>query len=379
MLDKCMANFSETILKIILDEGFEKITISSPKQKSGEIKSIIVRKPFTVEIRYKKHNNIINYKNHEELKSFINNALLDFKQALIKTQNNEHQLLSNKKGDVKVISKKIQAKKQTNRKKGYLIPDDEKCDFLIQLGVMDKNGKVKSNQYKKFRQINRFLEMVNDQFKDAKLDKINVVDFGCGKSYLTFALYFYFSKILKIDANITGIDLKQDVIDDCNSIAKELHYDGLKFEVNFVKDYKSESPIDFVVTLHACDTATDVAINFAIQNKAKHMFFVPCCQHELNKQLQNNENSPLLKHGIFRDRMTALITDTARTLLIEASGYKVQCLEFIDSEHTAKNILLRCHKVDRPKVATEKIISDYKAFKSHWQITPYLEGMLSII
>ena len=247
------------------------------------------------------------------------------------------------------------------------------CDFLIEIGVMEPSGKVKPNYFKKFRQINRFLELVDDLFKEESDKKLHIVDFGCGKSYLTFAIYYYFSKIKKRETLITGIDLKQEVIDHCNSIAKKLDYKGLKFAHGYIHDFKIDIPIDFVVTLHACDTATDDAILFSLNHKVDKMMFVPCCQHELNKQLSNESSNIMLKHGIFKDRLTALVTDTMRSQLLESCGYKVQSMEFIDLEHTAKNILLRCSQANKSKEQKEQSLDKYKDFKKQWNIHPYLE------
>ncbi len=242
---------------------------------------------------------------------------------------------------------------------------------------MQPNGKVKSNYFKKFKQINRFLELVDDIYKDDTNESIHIVDFGCGKSYLTFALYYYFNTVKKKSPKITGIDLKQEVIDHCNEIAHKLDYSNLNFRHGFIHNFSTDSPIDFVVTLHACDTATDDAILFSLKHKVNKMMFVPCCQHELNKQISNIESKILIDHGIFRDRLTALITDTMRSQLLEVCGYKVQNMEFIDLEHTAKNILLRCQKVERSEKQKSISLEKYIAFKNQWSIDPYLEKQMN--
>lgn len=371
-----------------MSKQFIKSVFSSTRKTKKEIRNITIRatatqNQFSVELRYEKHNNIIIMDIKELLILIENDYLINFKQCLIQTQNMQIQILMNKKFESKII-KKISSplpnpknKTTHNKTKKYLIPDNEKCDFLIKIGVMDTNGKVLANQYKKFRQINRFLEMVDDFFKNESQTEISIVDFGCGKSYLTFALYFYFKEIKNIIPFITGIDLKQDVIDHCNLIATELKYQNLIFEHGLIQNYQSEkNEVDFVVTLHACDTATDDAILFSLAKNAKHMMFVPCCQHELNSQIKNTSSQILLKHGIFKERLTSLITDTMRAQLLEICGYKVQCLEFIESAHTAKNILLRCKKIEinaeRKKSATAK----YLDFKNQWNISPYLEKKL---
>lgn len=379
-----MQNAIETIRAQMGDDNFEKCTFSSPLNKSGELRSIVINAvgnlaEIKVEFRLQKHSDITTVLKKDFIEKDLSNYLQQFKQCLVKTESCETQILMNKKLKAKILSKlsqKTESNKNHNREKQYLIPDGEICPFLIAIGVMDHNGSVKPTQYKKFRQINRFLELVDDLYKNQDMKDFHAVDFGCGKSYLTFALYHYFKNIKKISVKITGIDLKQEVINHCNEIALNVGFDQLKFSHGFIHDFKTDDPVDFVVTLHACDTATDDAILFSLRNHAKQMMFVPCCQHELNKQLQNDDSNILLKHGIFRDRMTALVTDTMRTQLLEVCGYKVQSMEFISLEHTAKNILLRCVKVERDSKQTEQLLKSYKDFKKQWNINPYLEKNL---
>ena len=358
------------------------IIFSSPKEKNSELKNIVinstkVKNELKLELRFKKHNDIKSI-SIDNIRKDVELYILDFKQCLIKTEDQTHQVLVNKKLKPKIISKTITSikKESHNRNKNYLIPDGQKCDFLIEIGVMNESGQVKSNYYKKFKQINRFLEMVDDLYRNTNMQSLHIVDFGCGKSYLTFAIYYYFHEVLNIPAQITGVDLKQEVIDHCNSIATKLKYDKLKFVHGFIHSFKTDKPIDFVFTLHACDTATDDAILFSLKNKAEKMMFVPCCQHELNKQLNNDESHIMIKHGIFRDRLTSIITDTMRSQLLESVGYKVQTLEFIDMEHTAKNILLRCVKINKKEEQKEKELLKYYQFKDQWNINPYLEQKL---
>ncbi len=365
------------LLKDSLD-SLVQVSFSSPKTKGG-LKNIIIsplktKDEFKVEFRHQKHNDI---KTLSRKDLNLSQYLDDFKQVLIKTSGLEHQVLINKKNKSKIISKETVLKTSShNREKNYFIPDKEICPFLIEIGVMDTKGQVKSNQYKKFRQINRFLEMLDDLYKKEEQESFHIVDFGCGKSYLTFAVYHYFKNIKNKDVSIVGVDLKQEVIDHCNAIAKKLDFEHLKFVHGFIHDFKVKSSIDLVITLHACDTATDDAILFSLDNEATKMMFVPCCQHELNKQLENEKSSVLLKHGIFRDRMCALVTDTMRTQLLESLGYKVQSMEFIDLAHTAKNILLRCIKTNKSVEDKEKALKAYQHFKAQWSIEPYLEKEL---
>jgi SAM-dependent methyltransferase len=368
----------------IMSKDLLSITYSAPREKGQETRNIVAQNTnnesdLKLELRLQKHNDIKTISREEFAEQTKENLTL-FKQCFIKLNGKSIQILLNKKMKSKIIEKSFTTSetetKSHNRSKNYLIPDGEKCDFLIEIGVMDKSGKVKSNYYKKFKQINRFLELVDDLFKATEVKDQHIVDFGCGKSYLTFALYHYFTSIKKANVQITGIDLKQEVIDHCNKIAEKLAYDNLKFTHGFIHDFKTDIPVDFVVTLHACDTATDDAILFSLRNDATKMMFVPCCQHELNKQLKNDESNIMLKHGIFKERLTSLVTDTMRAQLLESCGYKVQSMEFIDLEHTAKNILLRCQKIEKSDEQKQSAFQKYLSFKDEWSIAPYLEAEL---
>lgn len=372
-----MNNVISLLRETIQTQELVSATFSAPKQKTNEDKSIHVKatnaQSYKVEFRKVKHNDIKTMAAAEFEKICTETLLANYKQILIQTKNSDYQVLINKKLKAKIIKKNSGKKNITQKTKNYLIPDGEPCDFLIKIGVMSPNGKVKANYYKKFKQINRFLEHINDLFKDDKKESIHIVDFGCGKSYLTFATYYYFSEVLKKKVEITGVDLKEDVIRSSNLIAEELGYDHLKFVHGMIHNFESQSAVDFVITLHACDTATDEAILFSLKHQCEKMMFVPCCQHELNKQLENNHSAPLLKHGIFKDRMTAIVTDSMRAQLLTLCGYKTQIIEFIDMEHTAKNVLLRCEKTSFPKKIQEQNKTSYENFKREWNISPYLE------
>ncbi len=378
-----MEKLQDQIAEIISKESPASIIYSGVKRKSQDIKKITITSlknanKYSAEIKYEKHNNIINLSQNELIEN-TSNWCEEFKQILIKAQVQEYQILINKKGKAKIIKKAIALKSSPHNKvKNYIIPDGSPCEFLKELGVMDARYKVKSQQYKKFKQINRFLEMVDDMFKENDTTPLHIVDFGCGKSYLSFAIYYYFKQIKKRDIKLTGVDLKEDVIKHCNNLAEKLSYTDLKFVHGFIHDFSVDTKIDFVITLHACDTATDEAMYFSLKNNVPKMMFVPCCQHELNKQLQAKENTPMLEHGIVRDRMTALITDTSRAKILETQGYKVQVMEFIDMEHTAKNILLRCQKVNKTESEKIKALEEYNAFKNYWNITPYLDKKIQL-
>ena len=259
-----------------------------------------------------------------------------------------------------------------NKKKNYIIPEGTVIAPLIDLGVINKDGIVIKNSYDKYRQINRFLEMIDDVIKEEKYLKI--IDFGCGKSYLTFILYYYLIYIRKIDCDIIGLDLKEDVIDNCNKLAKKYNYDKLKFLKGDVAKYKDDS-VDMIITLHACDTATDYALYHAINMNCKYIFSVPCCQHEINFQLTKDVLHPINKYGILKERLSSIITDSIRANLLEYYGYKTQIMEFVDIENSPKNLLIRAILTNTPCKNT-KIKEEVEALLNEYHINQKLYDLL---
>lgn len=273
-----------------------------------------------------------------------------FRQAQVSTQTEEISILVSKKGTATIKRKKKAVKteqkiQEHNRQKQYIIKDGEPADFLVGLGVQSEDGHVSKASYDKFRQINRYLEFIEDVLDKLPSDRtIRIIDFGCGKSYLTFAMYYYLHQIEKRDIRVTGLDLKADVIKHCNELAQKLGYEKLDFQVGDIKDFNGENHVDMVVSLHACDKATDYALEKAVKWGAEVILAVPCCQHELNNQINCDVLKPVLKYGIIKERMAALITDALRADILEQNGYDTQILEFIDMEHTPKNLLIRAIK-----------------------------------
>jgi len=271
-----------------------------------------------------------------------------YRQGVFMTEDSSYHLLVNKQKTLTCLKKEInQTLPMTthNRPKNYILQEGTNIPFLIALGVMTPLGKVVAKKYDKFRQVNRFLEMVHDIIDDLPKDRpINVVDFGCGKAYLTFALYHYLKEQSTFPVHITGLDLKEEVIASCQNLANKLGFTDLRFEIGDIHHYRPTGKIDLVISLHACNTATDAALAKAVDWDAEVILCVPCCQHELYEQIENPTLTPLLRHGILRERLAALATDAARAELLTMSGYEVQILEFIDMEHTPKNLLLRAVK-----------------------------------
>lgn len=315
-------------------------------------------------------------------------ALMDnFRQMQMETAKESFSILVSKKGKMTVKKKvrsgvKAQASFVHNRKKRYILEEGTPVSFLVDLGVMTQEGKVIHAKFDKFRQINRFLEFLEDILTELPKDReVTILDFGCGKSYLTFAMYYYLHGLKGYDIRIIGLDLKIDVIRRCNELAKKYGYGKLTFLEGNIADYTGRDEVDMVVTLHACDTATDHALFKAIRWNAKVILSVPCCQHELNGQIgagekiETNVLEPVMKYGLLKERMAALLTDGLRAQYLEREGYDVQVLEFIDMEHTPKNILIRAVK-RRSKTREQISRENIKACEGFLQIKPTLGKLL---
>lgn len=301
-----------------------------------------------------------------------------FRQIVAETKTETITMLISKKGTVTIKRKKNAVPKKEavlthNRTKQYILPEGTAVPFLVDLGVMTKEGKIVQSKYDKYRQINRFLEFIEDVLPSLpKEEPVTILDFGCGKSYLTFAMYYYLKILKGYEVKIVGLDLKKDVIETCNRLAKKYGYDEMQFLEGDIASYSGVSKIDMVVTLHACDTATDYALYKAINWGAKVILSVPCCQHEVNKQMKNTPLELLFQYGLIKERSAALFTDAIRANLLEEWGYKTQILEFIDMTHTPKNILIRAVKEpDKPKKQHKKITKKGQSELSLTQILDY--------
>ena len=341
----------------------------------------------------------------EKIKNFFkDDFLFSYKNVTIETEEATLTILTNKKGEKKLLKKKklispVQSLTSLphNKTKNYIIKEGQPVAFLVELGVMTKEGKIHNQKYDKFKQINRFLEFVDDILPEilkpisskteGQTRALEITDFGCGKSYLTFALYHYLVVIKGLKANIKGLDLKKDVINHCNNLATKCGYESLHFTTGDIAEYRdskkdSEEVLDLVITLHACDTATDFALAYAVEHKAKAILSVPCCQHEINSQLKKQvpESSlnALLKHGIVKERFSALVTDVLRVEALESMGYKTQLLEFIDVENTPKNLLIRGVLKDFSTSFPQVLSEDGKALKTALNINQTLLNLLKL-
>ena len=278
------------------------------------------------------------------------------RQVLLVTENESRQYILRRDGSYKKTSSAAAlprpgGEQAHNREKDYILREGEAIPALVDLGVFTKDYKIVRARYDKFKQINRFVELVAQGWKEEGSREIRILDFGCGKSYLTFILYYYFAVRLGLETHIIGYDLKADVVENCNEIARRYGYDGLRFEVaDVTKDRLADTAIDMVVTLHACDVATDYALAYAIRRRVRHIFSVPCCQHEVNLSIRKGgELDLLLEHGIIRERVSALLTDAIRAAVLESAGYETDVIEFIDFEHSPKNLMLRARYTGRKK------------------------------
>ena len=411
-MDKNTDKLEELFTEIFTGDSLLKIIFSGKRKKSLAYSKVMMRPlkiggraKYQAEYTYPKKVTHSNLEAGDARSLAMRLVCEDFKQINIFTRGSEIQVLAAKperprithkdlaapaasaasasaagapaptSGSAKVGSPvSMQALAAHNRAKNYVLPAGVPCDFLIRLGIMGEDETVFPRSYNKFRQINRYLEIVEDVFPYLPKDKtLKIIDFGCGKAYLTFALYHYLKVMKQRNVEIIGLDLKEDVIDFCSGVASDLGYDELKFLKGDIADY-TDDHADMVVTLHACDTATDYALINAVAWNTKVILSVPCCQHELFKQIKNDLHKPILKHGILKDRFTEYLTDGLRGLKLEACGYDVAMIEFTSLEHTARNIMIKAVKTNAAgayaKKKCEAAEQQYQALCDFYQVTP---------
>lgn len=368
----------DEILKIVISNKTNKeieynkiifVYKETNKKKYYQIEKYTDKQVFHENIDIKDLNdNILKYleSNYKNLSAWSTNTTFDLKIS--------------KKGKVFLSKKKDNnnklVNKSHNKEKNYILKEGMIIQPLIDLGVFTKEGKVVNSKYDKYKQINRFVEIIDDEIKKNDYKELTILDFGCGKSYLTFVLYYYFVEIKKIKVKMIGLDLKADVIKKCNEIAKAYNYENLHFEIGDVNGFKYNNKVDMVITLHACDTATDYALYNAIKWNSKMIFSVPCCQHEFNHQMKAKSLDILTKYGIVQERVSALMTDATRANLLESVGYKTQLLEFIDISHSPKNILIRASKSNISKEKKEKSLNEVKTLIEQFNFKPTLFELL---
>ncbi|WP_252226515.1 SAM-dependent methyltransferase [Clostridium sp. ZBS2] len=368
----------EEIIKVVVsnkmnkDVKYNKITFilkENEKNKYYQIEKFTDKQIFHENIHIDEFNDkIIKYveNNYKQLSAWSDTSTFD-----LKISKKGKIFLGKKRSDNKNL-----ANKSHNKEKNYILKEGMIIEPLIDLGIFTKEGKVVNSKYDKYKQINRFVEIIDDEIKNNDYKELTILDFGCGKSYLTFVLYYYFVKIKNINVKMIGLDLKEDVIKKCNDIAKRYKYDNLHFELGDINGFKYNNKVDMVITLHACDTATDYALYNAIKWNSKMIFSVPCCQHEFNSQIKTDSLSILTKYGIIKERVSALMTDSVRANLLECMGYKTQLLEFIDIAHSPKNILIRASKAKISNNKKEKSLLEVKNLMEQFNVKPTLFNLL---
>lgn len=377
-----MINAWEEILGGSMDRELAKIIISGPRKKDDvrkiEIRPVLLKGRLLFQASAYTQKQVQHYNlSEQEVYEKTEEWMEGFRQLEVMHPKERIQVLVSKKGKRTVHRSKSgcpapKASLEHNRKKQYILDPEVPVPFLHDLGVQTKEGKIVQSRYDKFRQMNRFLEFIEDIVPELPKDRESVIiDFGCGKSYLTFAMYYYLHELKHYDVRIIGLDLKADVIAHCQKLAEKYGYEKLSFLTGDIADYNGVDHVDMVVTLHACDTATDYALDKAVRWGAKVILSVPCCQHEINGQIQSDLLQPALKYGLIKERMSALLTDAIRANLLEEAGYQVQVLEFIDMEHTPKNILLRAVRTGKKKTS-----EDLSELLTQLHISPTLERLM---
>lgn len=374
--------FKEMIDDIFENNCVNKIIVSNPYKSNSKYNKIVLENKINhyMENSYTQKQSFTKNIDCDKIVDEIYTFIDDFKQYNLFANEVEFMIKVSKSGKLFLTKNKIKNKininSSNNRIKNYILKENEVISPLVDMGVFSAEGKIINSMYDKYKQINKFIELIDDYIKDKKLSKINFIDFGCGKSYLTFVVYYYFHFIKKIDVNMIGLDLKEDVIKKCNDIANKYGYDNLKFELGNIKDYKPQMDVDMIITLHACDTATDFALYNAIKWNTKMIFSVPCCQHEVNKQIKTSEFPILTRYGLIKERLSSDFTDIIRCNLLKAMSYNVEMIEFIGFEHTPKNILIRANLTKIPIAIRKQYLEEVVKLKESFNFEQTLFTLL---
>ena len=380
---------SGEFLKKYVNQDLIRIIISGPRKKEGpskiQIRPLLIKGQLKYQITQTVGQKELhqNYEEAEVCRMAEEWIHTEFRQLQMESRTASGTLLMSKKGKATIKIKQKSEEQKTfvpmlthNRQKHYLLEEGVPVPFLIDLGVMTEEGKIRHAKYDKFRQLNRFLEFIEDILPKLPKDReVTIIDFGCGKSYLTFAMYHYLRQLKGYDVRIIGLDLKEDVIKTCSRLAEKYHYEKLKFYQGDIASYEGCEQADMVVTLHACDTDTDYALYKAVKWGASVILSVPCCQHELNRQIRNEQMEPVLGYGILKERFAAILTDGLRAQMLESAGYDTQILEFIDMEHTPKNLLIRAVKNEN-RVYSEQQKEAWESCARAFGVHPTLESLL---
>ena len=377
----------EEAVKELIGLSPVKIIISNAITKTQEIKKIQIEKKekyyqiarFTEKQVF--HKNVDEKEMERVCVASLNDNFLQLNvwavssEAQIKLTRKRKVLFDVKKADNKRMAEEV---KTNNRKKNYILEEGRVIEPLTDMGIFTKEGKIVNSMYDKYKQINRFIEIIDDELKKKIITHLNIIDFGCGKSYLTFIVYYYLTAIKKIKVNMIGLDLKEDVIKKCNKAAEKYGYENLSFELGDINGYNAPFKVDMVITLHACDMATDFALYNAINWGANYIFSVPCCQHELNSQIKSEKFSLMTRYGIIKERFSALVTDAIRGNILEYMGYNVNLLEFVDLSHTPKNILIRAVKnPDKKEDVKKKAMDEVRKMMEEYGFSQALYRMVT--
>ncbi len=372
----------------VLNEDLIQITLSGTRDRKRaekvKVRPVLLKGTLSFQETLYRETKVyhVNYEKEEAVEKLLEYIKTLFRQAQVAALGEEATVLVSKKGAVSLKRRRKEVQQETgerdlahNRARRYILPEGEPVDFLVGPGVQTPQGQVVRSKYDKFRQINRYLEFIEDILDKLPSGRqVRIIDFGCGKSYLTFAMYYYLHQVQRRDIRVTGLDLKADVIARCSALAAELGYEGLDFQVGDIGSWQEEGGVDMVVSLHACDRATDYALEKAVKWGAAVVMAVPCCQHELNGQIHCDTLQPLLKYGLLKERMAALVTDALRAEMLEQRGYDTQIVEFIDMEHTPKNLMIRAVKSSRMRPGTSGAGLDRMAEFLH--VNPALKELL---